>query len=152
MPLVLCLLAHSLARSLLTGLHAPPPDGNLDGLADLLGLRWEAPPYLDVAELIPTPPGSGLLFESVAESDGASASLSVKYVYPVPTSATGEWTASAVLDASGELQFSTILANTTAEELDRRLAAGLQRYPNARDCYAQAAGRPPPAQTRIRMA
>ena len=46
-------------------------DGNLDGLALLLGLRWTAPPYLGSAELIPTPPGSGLRFELDAATIGA---------------------------------------------------------------------------------
>ena len=39
-------------------------DGNLDGLALLLGLRWGAPPFLGGGdgELLPTPPGSALRF------------------------------------------------------------------------------------------
>eukprot|EP00965_Chrysotila_dentata_P223683 6193718-Pleurochrysis_carterae.AAC.1 len=36
-------------------------DGNLDGLAALLDLEWDAPPYKG-GRLLPTPPGSGLRF------------------------------------------------------------------------------------------
>ena len=54
-------------------------DGNLDGLASLLGIEWEAPPYVGGASLLPTPPGSGLLFEA----DASTGLLDVSFVYPL---------------------------------------------------------------------
>ena len=65
--LVLKALAEPGSRATLFWGH----DGNLDGLALLLDLAWDAPPFRGGNAYLPTPPGSGLRFR--ADSNGVSA-------------------------------------------------------------------------------
>ena len=115
-------------------------DGNLDGMATLLDLQWEAPPYFGGPTLIPTPPGSALRFRI---EDGASgdrgARVEVSFVYPVFT------TAGDARNASGLLESVPILSETL-DELSARAHAGLRRYPGAYACYERAVARWPPPQ------
>merc|ERR1712136_653183 len=56
-------------------------DGNLDAIAALLDLTWEAPPFLG-GNLLPTPPNSGLLFELDLQKNRTP---SVRQCVPWPT-------------------------------------------------------------------
>jgi hypothetical protein len=124
-------------------------DGNLDGLAALLGLQWEVPPWYsgNAGELVPTPPGSGLLFDL---DEGAN-QLSVSYVYPVFVSATP---APLALNATGVLERVPVLDAAEGQPLPHlsladfraRAMDGLRRVPGAADCFERAVRRAPPAQ------
>lgn len=132
------------------GSPGPPPgvtvyfghDGNLDGLAALLGLQWAAPPYEsgEGGALLPTPPGSGLLFDL----DEAADLLSVAYVYPTFVSAAP---APLALNTTGVLERAPVLEGgrqfgpTSLESFRQRALAGLQSIPGAADCYERAAAR-----------
>ncbi|KAL1511955.1 hypothetical protein AB1Y20_005235 [Prymnesium parvum] len=103
-------------------------DGNLDGLASLLELQWEAPPYRS-GQLYPTPPGSGLHF-SRKESG-----VTISFLYPTPISSGVH--GAAMRNESGLLQRSHI-ADTTLEELIATSERQLHRFPGAWECYTRA--------------
>ena len=113
-------------------------DGNLDGLYDLLALPWEAPPYLGGSSLIPTPPGSGLLFDLHV----ASGMINISFVYPVYTGGDGS---SAELNTSGIVEQWPIVSGLSPRQLWERAEAGLRRYNStARQCYERVRAQPTP--------
>ncbi len=111
-------------------------DGNLDGLALLLGLRWMIPPYVGTPELIPTPPGSGLRFEMAPDGaqDGA---LTISFVYPVYTAADGRVNSSGILEAAPVISVAGELP-ATLDALRARVAEGLGAHDDAKRCYERA--------------
>ena len=127
----------ALLEAVLRDLAAPAPrtaiyvghDGNLDGLAALLNLRWEAPPYLG-GELLPTPPGSGLRFSA------SGGEVRVSFVYPVYADAGTP----PVRNASGRLEESAIVS-LSAEALGDRARLGLRSFAGAEPCFDLAAAR-----------
>ena len=139
-------------------------DGNLDGLATLLGLEWEAPPYVSMGgRLTPTPPGSALRFTRRTAADGAREEVRVSFVYPVFTAGDtppgggsvgaggeggeggGGGGGGARRDASGALRTTPILTGLTMAQLRARAEEGLVRYPAARACFDAAAAVPLPS-------
>jgi len=96
-------------------------DGNLDAIAALLDLTWEAPPFLG-GNLLPTPPNSGLLFELDLDSDV----VEISFVYRVYN------TTDTVLGLSRSHVRSTSLAS-----LSDTATQGLRRFEGAQECFDQ---------------
>ena len=100
-------------------------DGNLDGLAVLLGLRWAAPPPYRGGEVLPTPPGSALLFD-VSPTD----QVSVSFLYPT-------FSGSAAA-ADGRLSSVPLLRGLTLDGLRNRALRGLRAHADAGACFRRA--------------
>lgn len=105
-------------------------DGNLDGIAAVLGLRWHAPPYVDSAanaELMPTPPGGGFLFE-YDDADGEGV-VNVTFIYRAFNPS----------DAEFKLTQIPVAQMGTVSDFEQTLLHGLQQWKGAEECYAKAA-------------
>lgn len=105
-------------------------DGNLDGIAAVLGLRWDAPPYVDSSahgEMLPTPPGGGLLFEyDDADSEGV---VNVSFVYRAFNPA----------DTEFKLTHTNVAQMGSVIDFEQTLLHGLQKFEGAEVCFAKAA-------------
>jgi hypothetical protein len=104
-------------------------DGNLDGIASVLDLRWDGPPYVQPdaqGELLPTPPGSGLLFE-YDDADGEGV-VNVSFVYRVFNPA----------DVEFKLSHTTIAQMGTVTDFEQTLLHGLQKFEGAEVCFSKA--------------
>jgi len=104
-------------------------EGHVRGLRHLLGLQWSAPPYVsrtvesdpDLA-IVPTPPGSGLLFDL----DVVNNTLDVSFVYPVYLSGKPD---APTANRSGVLEASPILRAIELERLwDEHAKVAITRY------------------------
>jgi len=114
-------------------------DGNLDGIAAVLGLRWDMPEYVDSSahgELLPTPPGSGFLFEyddddeddDDDDDEESGGVVNVSYVYRVFNPA----------DTEFKLTQTTVAQMGTLKTFKQTMLRGLQQYEGAEACYAKA--------------
>ena len=107
-------------------------------MAVLLGAKWAAPPYRGGADVLPTPPGSGLHF--ALEPSGE---LAVRFVYPVyvPAEASGGGAAAAV-NQTGVLEASAVeLAGpplVSLQALKQTVSATLAANDDARKCFERA--------------
>jgi len=99
-------------------------DSNIDGMATLLNLNWEAPPYKGGA-LLPSPPNSGFLFDL----DLGTGNIEISFVYPVVVGPGGS------LNDTGILEASDITTEKNLESLIERGNQGLKRYPGAYECF-----------------
>jgi len=97
-------------------------DGNMDGLAAIFNWTWEAPPYMGGA-LLPTPPGSGLLFEY----DLGSGAIEVSYVYHA-FNEPGDF----------KLSQSKVATMSSFEQLLALAVEGLKSRDGAYECFQQA--------------
>lgn len=99
-------------------------DANIDGIASILGLKWNAPPYAPSesnGELLPTPPGCGLLFEFDDENDGP---VTVTFVYRV-------------FDHSDvfKLSHSEVAKYGSMSEFEQAIMMGLKKFIGAEECF-----------------
>lgn len=109
-------------------------DGNLDGLAAVLGLRWDAAPYVTTnKETLPTPPGGGLLFEydesaDEDDNDDMHGSVKVSYIYRVFNPADEEFklTQVKVADMGGLSSF------------EQTMMKGIRSFQGAEACFLKA--------------
>jgi hypothetical protein len=104
-------------------------DGNLDGLAAVLGLRWDAAPYVDSSahgEMLPTPPGGGLMFEY--DEDNESAGVKVSYIYRVFNPA----------DAEFKLTQVNVAEMGSLSDFEQTMMKGLSNFQGAEACFAKA--------------
>lgn len=100
-------------------------DANLDGIASILGLKWNASPYAPSetnGELTPTPPGSGLLFEFDDENNGA---VTVTFVYRVFDHA----------DVF-RLSRSEVAHYGSMTEFEQAIMSGLRNFIGAEKCFS----------------
>jgi len=118
-----------LLRKLMTNLRRPDGgtdiyvghDGNLDGLAAVLDLVWEAPPYMG-GMLNPTPPGSGIWFEY----DHDAGSLTASYLY---------WAFNRSAGSEFGLKASEIRAWGSFESFRSEAMARLATFAGALECF-----------------
>lgn len=100
-------------------------DGQLNGLAELLNLSWDAPPY---GNLSSTPPGSAIHFEA---DDETGDNINVNFRYPVFMDNAG------APDVSGALLSVPLATSMSRADFERQVQKGLARPLGAEDCYAQ---------------
>ena len=98
--------------------------------------------YVGDAELIPTPPGSGLRFDLAPSGE-----LAISFVYPVytgsgavPGAGGGRQNMSGILEAAPVMSAasSTGAVPSSLEQLRARVTDGLSRHEDARRCYERA--------------
>lgn len=123
-------LLHRILDDLKTGSGTPVyvgHDTNIDGMAALLSLKWDTQPYTPTSaegKLLPTPPGSGLLFEyedGVGEDQGT---VKLTYVYRVFNN-TGDF----------KLSRSDIATYGSISEFEEAVHAGLKKFEGAEECF-----------------
>lgn len=96
-------------------------DDNLDALSMFLNLSWEAPPFMIGS--LPTPPGSGLLFEYDEYSD----IVNVSFLYNTFEVSSGP--------RLGFPHRSPVLSVPSLAQFRARAMAGLHCYPDAVKCF-----------------
>jgi len=103
-------------------------DANIDAIASILGLRWNASPYAPAetnGELMPTPPGCGLLFEFDDDNEGA---ITVSFVHRV-------------FDHSDvfKLTRTEVAKFGSMSEFEQAIMSGLKKFIGAEECFDKAA-------------
>jgi len=103
-------------------------DSNIDGIASVLGLKWNASPYAPDetnGELMPTPPGCGLLFEFDDDNAGA---ITVAFVHRI-------------FDHSDvfKLTRTEVAKFEGISEFEQAIMSGLKKFMGAEECFNKAA-------------
>jgi len=97
-------------------------DGNQDGIAAVLGLEWEAPPFLG-GKLVPTPPNSAIRLVH----DHANQVVTASFIYlPFDTDVSSAGFAESPISSWSTSEFKALAMDN------------LGRYAGARECFDQA--------------